>query len=370
MKKILIDARMSGKKHAGIGRYVQELIANLAKSKPEYDFHLIYSHQNQLSGFPKKFKKTLLPTRHYTLREQLLVPRLINQINPDLIHFPHFNVPLGVTHPFVVTIHDLLWHQKIGLNATTLPALVYLAKYLGYRLTVKQAIRKSQAIITPTQFVKKTLVSKFPASKPKIFVTHEGVNSTFFKSPDLSKKDLEKLKLSQPFVIYTGSLYPHKNVNTLIDAVKQLPSINLAIISARDAFLEKTQSYVVQNNLQNSVKFLGFIPDNQLIRLYQYALALIQPSVSEGFGLTGLEAMAAGLPVICSPQSAMKEVYGQAALFTNTLDSSMLATSIVKLKNSPRLRRRLVLRGKNQAKKFSWKKMAQETVDIYKRAFI
>ncbi len=365
MYTIGIDARLYGLKHAGIGRYIQNLVNQLAKIDNQNHYILFVSNIQDIDPLPHNFTLVSAPIKHYTFKEQIDFPKLIKSFDLDLVHFPHFNTPFKYNGPYVVTIHDLLWHEKIGFNATTLPAIKYLIKYFGYRLVIKNAIKRSQKVITPTKHVAAQIHQKFSIPKSKIKVTYESASQTYLK-PHSKKPIPAKFNLTPPFVIYTGSLYPHKNVNTLIDSLEFVnQDISLVIVSARNIFLEKTKDYVNSKQLSQRVKFLGFVSDKDLANLYQHALALVQPSQSEGFGLTGLEAMAAGLPVIASKHSVMTEVYSKAAIYTDTSKPSLLADSINKLHNNPTNRPKLVKLGKLQAQKYSWKKMAEETLAIY-----
>src|SRR3989338_11314098 len=166
MKKIVIDARLSGLKHAGIGRYTQMLVEHLKDLRfTIYDLRIISPN-----------------IRHYTLAEQIKMPIILAKEKPDLVHFPHFNVPLLYNGPFVVTIHDLLWHERIGFSATTLPKWMYLIKYLGYRMVLRHAVLKSKAIIVSSKWVKNKIVERFSEVEGKINVIYEGVSDIFKRS--------------------------------------------------------------------------------------------------------------------------------------------------------------------------------------------
>ncbi len=165
------------------------------------------------------------------------------------------------------------------------------------------------------------------------------------------------LPLKKPFVVYTGNLYPHKNVPVLIAAVEKL-KLNLAIVCARSVF---------ENRLPKSqyVHFLGRLSDADLIALYKQASVFVFPSLIEGFGLPGLEAMAAGLPVVAARASCLPEIYGDAAMFFDPHDSEDLAIKITQVLNDKKLARDLKTKGLAQVKKYSWVKMASQTWQIY-----
>jgi len=362
---IAIDSRLYGLKHAGIGRYVQNLVANLALIDHTNHYTLLVTATQDIDPLPHNFTTVTAPIRHYTFAEQTEFLSVLNSFHFDLVHFPHFNVPLMYHRPYVVTIHDLLWHKKIGLSATTLNPTTYFLKYFGYRIVIKNAINRAQVVITPSAVIKKSIIKTFATNPDKIAVSYEAPDPIYSKT--VSTQTLEKYHLTKPFIIYTGSLYPHKNVNTLINSLHQLPNLTLVISSARNIFYTHTKDFVHAQGLDKQVKFLGYVPDSELVSLYHHALALVQPSLSEGFGLTGLEAMSAGLPVICSQHPVLEEIYANAALFVDTNSVSALAASISRLQTDTKLSTKLTKLGKIQAAKYSWAKMAQQTLNVYQQ---
>jgi glycosyltransferase involved in cell wall biosynthesis len=158
-------------------------------------------------------------------------------------------------------------------------------------------------------------------------------------------------------IVYTGNLYPHKNVSILIEAVERL-KINLKIICARSVF---------ENRLPKSkyVQFLGRLSDQEMVEVYKKSQAFVFPSLIEGFGLPGLEAMAAGLPVIAARASCLPEIYGDAALYFDPYDVNDLIEKIKSVISDVNLQKSLIQRGQRQVKKYSWAKMASQTWEIY-----
>ena len=153
--KIGIDARLYGLRHAGIGRYTQNLIGELAKIDRQNHYLLFVTDPKVIDPLPDNFQLVGANIRHYTWAEQTQFLRLLNSYRFDFLHATHFNVPFFYRRPFIVTIHDLLWHHKIGLSVTTLNPAVYLIKYLGYRATVRNAVSRAVNIIThaPTEWL-------------------------------------------------------------------------------------------------------------------------------------------------------------------------------------------------------------------------
>ncbi len=372
--KIVIDARMYGLEHAGIGRYVLNLIKGLEKKdkKNEYYILLRKKYYKRLNFKNKKFNKTLADIPHYSIKEQLLLPGIIKKIKPDLVHFPHFNLPLLYRGKYIVTIHDLIKHQSKGRETTTRRPFLYWPKYLLYRLIVFLAIKRARKIISPSHWWRKELIKQYKLKESKVKVTHEGADEFLKKKPasDSTKVVLKKYGITKPFIIYTGSLYPHKNVLNLVKAVIKYNRENkeklfLVITSSRDAFMERLKKEIETMKGEFQVILAGFVTTEELIALFQEAEAFVTPSLLEGFGLPGLEAMATGTPVISSNASCLPEIYGDAALYFDPLNINQMTKKIEEVITSKKTQEELRKKGLKQVKKYSWEKMAKETLRVY-----
>ena len=186
------------------------------------------------------------------------------------------------------------------------------------------------------------------------------------------EKILEKYSIKKPFVVYTGSLYPHKNVESLVQAVKCFNDLNhdnkkltLVIVCARNIFYDRFLEKVKKLKAQDLVNLVGFVPDEEIGSLYSQAEAFVFPSFWEGFGLPGLEAMGLGLPVLAARASCLPEVYGEAALYFDPHQTTDLVKKIKKIKEDKKLREELIKKGLAQVKKYSWGKTAKETLKVY-----
>jgi len=371
--RIVIDARMYGLEHAGIGRYVLNLVKELEKQDKKNDYYLLLrkNYYQSLNFKNKKFKKILADIPHYSLKEQFFLPGIIRKIKPDLVHFPHFNVPLFYRGKYIVTIHDLIKHQSKGRETTTRLPFLYWPKYVLYRLIIFLAIKRAKRIVTPSQYWQKELSRRYSVKPEKITVTYEGADE-FLKQK--TKKDsqavLKEYNITKPFVIYTGNLYPHKNVLRLVKAIAQINQKNkkplsLVIACSRDIFLERFEKEIEKVKGDIQVTLAGFVPTEELMVLYQEAETFVTPSFLEGFGLPGLEAMASGTPVISSNASCLPEIYGDAALYFDPLKTEAMVKRIEEVVCHPRKRQQLIKKGKEQVKKYSWEKMAEETLKVY-----
>lgn len=368
--KIVIDARMYGLEHAGIGRYIMNLINQIEKKDKENDYFILLREKyfRDLKFKNPRFKKILAEYSHYSFREQFLLPLQLIKLKPDLVHFPHFNVPLLWWGRQVITIHDLIKHESRGSETTTRWQPFYWFKYLVYKFIVWVAVKRAVKIIVPSKWWRDELARRYRLGPNKIAVTYEAVDEKFLepRSPELEAgKILAKYKIKKPFAIYTGSLYPHKNVERLVKAVKKI-NLRLVIVCARSIFLGKFRKRIKDLKAENLVTLAGFVPDEELVSLYQEAEAFVFPSLLEGFGLPGLEAMAVGLPVIASNASCLPEIYGDAALYFDPENINDMAEKIKKVVDNQELRERLKKLGFEQVRKYSWQRMAKETLEIYK----
>lgn len=372
--RIGIDARLYGLEHAGLGRYITRLVQELLKKNTQDHFVLFLkkAHVHEFKDYPNvTVREVNIPI--YGLLEQVILPWIFLREGLDLLHVPHFNAPLLYPGKLIITIHDLIKHYSKGKETTTRHPFLYTFKRLGYLFLVSSVVRKAKRILVPSQYVKDDLVRNFHLPEEKIIVTYEAVDSHITKTKlDAAQKKqvLATYGLTQPFLVYTGSVYPHKNVDLLIDAVIEHNRVKevdlmLAIICARNVFYERMSKKISDKGAGSFIKMLGFLPDEEVSKLYGLALSLVHPSKMEGFGLTGLEAMKAGLPVISSNASCLPEVYGNAALFFDPDSVTDLVSKIEMMIKDRELREELIDKGIDRAKKYSWSKMAKETNNIY-----
>jgi len=369
MKNIVIDARLYGSKHTGIGRYTKNLLESLIQQPGFSKFKFILIIYKDLKTEIKKdlgdnFNYVTTNIRHYSIGEQIFLPFIIYHLKPDLVHFTHFNKPLLYFPKSVVTIHDLIKHFFKGRLNTTKSASVYWIKHFFY-MVLTNIVIKTNYIIVPSNFWRDYLINNFHIDPKNITTTHEAVDPNFLNKLS-SSENLPKYQSKDPYILYTGNLYPHKNVGIIIEALKKLPYLKLKIICARNYFTDKLDHLVQKNNLKKRVEFLGYIPDEEFKKIYSQSLALVHPSLMEGFSLTGLEAMALNCPVISSNSSCLPEIYQDSVLYFDPNNSQDLVNQINNLYQSPNLREKLIKLGHQQIKKYSWDKTAQKTFAVYK----
>jgi glycosyltransferase involved in cell wall biosynthesis len=365
--RIVFDGRWIGR--TGIGRYSYELLRELQEvdAHNEYIVLLLPETFAKWEATNPNFSKMLVHEEVYTFAEQLTLPWKIRALKPDVVHFPHFAYPILYPGKFVVTVHDMtLVHFKNTQNAL-LKKVLYEIKYWAMRLTLWSAVWRAKEIITPTEYVKAELVRRYLLKKPKVTVTLEGV------SEDVAKADGEASSgIDGPFIMYVGNYYPYKNVERMIRAYAKSETrargVKFVIVGKEDYFRRQLEGVVDSLGLNQLVIFAGRVSDEELAGLYQHAELYVFPSLSEGFGIPGLEAMSHGTPVLSSNASCLPEVYGEAAEYFDPMDvSDMTAKLDGVLGNRQRLAE-LSKAGFAQVSHFSWAGMARLTLAVYKEA--
>ncbi|MDD5726559.1 MAG: glycosyltransferase family 1 protein [Patescibacteria group bacterium] len=389
--RIGIEARMMGPENTrGVGRYIQELVTAMIEVAPENDYVLVTrTSDHALSG---RVETVVADLPLYSWKEQMQMGQILKDLKADIIHIPHWNVPLGYSGPLVTTIHDLLLrHQPDSAKTSTRSWPIRLAKRLGFRLVLDHAIKSSRRICVPTEFTKQDLLNFYPAANGKVVVTGEGITSLNRSSKLVSRDSRFEIPDSR-FVLYVGSAYPHKRLDLLIEAWKeasrQWPDMELVIAGELDVFMRKLQletrkvtcdtRHVKQSNEsqvtchKSRVKFLGKVSDSQLSELYQGALALVFPSSFEGFGLTPLEALAYGCPVVSSDSTCLPEVLGKKGViyFKSGSKDGMLGAIKTVVDNQKEFQKQTLEAGVELAARHSWKQAAAKTLQAYQSAVL
>jgi len=380
-----IDARFYGPLGKGLGRYTQEIVDNViainAKEPVDYVVFLSPENIDEFICPNSHVSKELIKARWYTLAEQFEVPYKWWKAKIDLMHFPHFNVPLIKAGAYVVTIHDLILTKFPTPRASTLHPFIYWLKDKAYRLIISLAVKQAKKIITVSNFTKTDLIEQFNADKNKIEVTYEGIanlakgNDSLFVAKLDNKRTLALYDIHGPFLLYVGNAYPHKNLEGLITAFAKLHNkrsdLRLVLVGKEDYFYNRVKEMAKSNNLwqkenhNSPIVFTGYVPDVSLEALFQEATVYVFPSLYEGFGLPPLEAMAHGCPVASSNRASMPEILATAAIYFDPENKEEMISVIEDVLDNPDKRQRLIARGYEQVKKYSWWECARITSKIY-----
>lgn len=376
--KICIDGRLINE--SGIGRYIRNLLKNLELIDKENEYFILLKKIDlNKYDWGNNFKKVEADFGWYSAAEQIRLPGILKKLNPDIVHFPHFNVPLFFKGKFVVTIHDLI-HQHFAMKrATTLDPITYRIKQFGYHKVFTHAVKKSHKIIVPSNFVKSQLSNEWSVEPSKISVTHEGVDDRIMDIKNKQKKSLqmkilEKIGVKKPYIFYIGNAHPHKNIEGLIKAFRILKktmnderirkNLSLVLAGGDHYFWKKIKNEYTDPD----IVYPGYVTDDSLVALFSNAEAFVMPSFEEGFGIPVLESYATNCPVICSDVGALTEVGGNGSKYFNPKNPEDIAQKILEVITNDSLEKKMIASGSERLKQFSWKKLAEETLDIYKRA--
>ena len=345
--RIGIDCRKIG--DFGIGTYIRGLITGLLEIEPSLN----------LVAFVHPSREHLLPLQHaleirhetspkYSLREIWQVGRNVDAARLDLFHAPHYVIPLTRT-PLVVTIHDL-----IHLHPSTRHANPLAGPYA--RWMIGRAVRKSAAILTVSESVSLDILRRFPQTAPRLHVTLNGIDRRFRDSI----RERSALAGPRPYFLFVGNDKPHKNLDRLLEAFIQVrsaaPGVDLVLVGVNPE----------ARRFGDGVHALGWVPDAELPALYQHALALVAPSLQEGFGLPVAEAMASGVAVIAADIPALREVAPHAALIADPHSPASIAEVMIEVMDNDEQRKRMIEAGLERSKQFDWARSARKTLEIYR----
>ena len=363
--RVAIDVR---KLHDfGIGTYVRNLVSELARQDDDAEYVLLCTpaDRDPLSSLGPRFRTQVVHAGNYSLSEQLVMPWAVAKAGVDLYHAPHYVVPPLTPCRFVVTIHDCI-HLRFPQYLPN-PGAFYYA-----RAMMSMAARRSRRVLTVSEASKDDILFYFgiPESKIEVIYNALDVRLAGEPTPEEVVHVRDRFQLNHPFVLYTGNIKPHKNVDRLIDAFailrQKVPDdVKLLIIGDEASKYPNLRRLVHRHQLHQHVRFLGFVPDATLAVLYRLASVFVFPSLYEGFGLPPLEAMAAGAPVVTSNISSLPEVVGDAALLIDPMDPAEIAHAMARILTEPQLRAELVRRGRERVKAFSWERSVARIRQVY-----
>lgn len=375
--RIGIDARFYGPLGKGLGRYTQKLIENLEKEDNQNEYFIFLRRENFGEYMPanKNFRKILADCRWYSFAEQIRMPFLLLKHRLDLAHFPHFNVPVFYPKKFIITIHDLILIHHPTIRGTTLHPFFYKIKFLAYRLVINLAIRRARKVIAVSEFTRKDILKNYPVNSEKVEMIYEACDDFYLASPRSPVEILKKYDLAdsygiiKPYIVYVGNVYPHKNPENLalgyaLAKKGKFPGLQLVFIGGEDFFYRRLKNFIREKGIENVI-FIGRISDRELGAVLQSAAMYGRPSFYEGFELPPLEAMACGVPVICSNHECALEILEDSACYFDPRDPRSVAETIEKVLTDKNFRDSLIQKGFVQSKKYSWKRMAENTLAIY-----
>jgi len=361
MKHIVIDARDSG---SSTGRYVDKLIEYLNKLSPKYKVTVL-TRKKRVDYFEKvapKFKVVTSRVKFFSFAEQTTLLKQIKRLNPDLVFFPAAQQPIFLRGKIVTNINDL---TAVRFSNPSKNRYIFWVKQRIYSWGNKIVGRKSTLLTTISEFVKDDFARFAKINSRKITVTHLAADKITDKA-----EPIEELQDKQ-FIMYVGRPFPHKNLDRLIDAFEKLrqthPHLRLVLAGKKDTLYKQHEKTVQTRGIKNVI-FTGFVSEGQLRWLYENTAAYVFPSLSEGFGLPGLEAMIQGAPVVSSNATCLPEVYQDAALYFDPLDVDDMAEKIEQMITNKKLQQKYIAKGTQVVKQYSWERTARQTLDVFNQA--
>lgn len=371
--RIGIDARLYGQ-GLGLGRYVSKLIEHLERQTDTHTYIIFLRRENYDLYTPRnpRFRKVCADVPWYSLKEQWLLPWIFFKERCDLLHVPHFNVPILYPGRIIITIHDviLLKHRLSATSAaTTRSPLIHWLKYLGFRFVVRIAIARARRIIVVSQSVARDLFAFFPSCQPRVRVIYEASDIISHSEPLIDPW----LNSAKPFFLYAGNAYPHKNIATLLRAVERAhshnPEIQLILCGQEDYFQKRLKSEIEERGFGSLAHHVGCVSDAVLRWLYEHAVAIVLPSLEEGFGLQIVEAFVHSCPVIASRIPPYEEIGGDAAVFVDANNAADIVSAMQDLMRDKDKRCGMIQRGIDRARMFSWDASARATASLYKEIY-
>ena len=341
---IVVDVRMA--EDSGVGTYIRNTVPRLAALEPDWRFTLMGDRARLAdSGWARIPGASVVHCAAgvYSVREQFEIPARVPS-GADLFWSPHYNVPAMLRVPLVVTVHDLA-HLRLPEHTSSPIRQAYARLLFG----VVQS--KARAVMCDSQFT----LNEYRAlvGEPKsVTVVHCGVDASWFELPETAPP------MATPYFLFVGNLKPHKNARLALEAMV----INAGKVNASLVLIGRTEGMRTRDeslgplvqSLTDRVTMLGEVDEGVLRRYVQHAVAVVQPSLYEGFGLPPLEAMAAGTPAIVSTAGSLPEICGDGALYFDPRDAHALASAMARVASDTEPRDALRVRGKARARRFDW----------------
>jgi glycosyltransferase involved in cell wall biosynthesis len=360
-----MDARLD---EAGVGRYTKSLVAALASLDPTVEYVLLLRKAS--------FEAFMAPAANvsavcadfpwYSVREQIRLPAVLRGQDPDVVHYTHFNVPLATPHPYVVTIHDLTHMNHSFARAGVGGQLAFHAKRLPYRRIIKKAASRAAHVITVSEHSKAAIIGHLRVDPARVTVTYEAAGR-------LSAVEARPRHRTgtHPYFLYVGNAFPYKNIRRTIEAFGRFAQDaddehQFLLAGNHGDFADGLLETARRAGVAERVRLVGRVTDAELDRLYRGATALVFASLSEGFGLPGLEAMRRGTPVIAARATALPEIYGNAAMYVDPCSVVDIASAMSRVACDPGLAAELAARGRERERSYSWERTARQTLDVYR----
>ncbi len=361
--RIAVDARPLAAPKTGIPRYLAELLPRMLQHSPHQWF--LYGPQPARETSSRDIEPTVRAARGNVivrtpdalgeLHAQVLFPRWAALDRADVFWSPRHRVPMRLTTPAVVTIHDMVWKHA--------PATMRPLGCLVERATMPSSIRRARRLIAVSQATKRSIERYFPEAANKTTVVYPASFAAASAIP--------VSRAPRPFGLFVGTVEPRKNLERLLEAfarIKDDVEHDLHLVGGKGWRMPKPSALIRSNGLESRVRQFGRLEDEDLLRQYACCDFVAMPSLYEGIGLPIIEAMAFGKPVLTGNTSAMPEVAGDAGLFVDPTSTEDIARGLKRMMTDTALRSRLGDAARRRARDFSWDSAAAETIRVIESA--
>ena len=371
MPRVLVDATAVPADRGGVGRYVDNLLAALARAGADLAVTCQRSDAERYSRLPGQVEVVPGPPAigHRPARlawEQTGLPLVAQQVGADVVHSPYYTMPLRAGRPVVVTLHDVTWFTDPEVHSAV--------RATFFRSATRTAVRRARRCIVPSAATRDALVGALSATSGAVDVVPHGVDPAVFHVPDDGEKARVQSRLGldgQPWIAFLGLLEPRRNVPALVRAWVQAcadrPDAPALVLAGGVGWDDEVDVAVSAVPSHLRVLRPGFLRVTDLPGFLGGAVLVAYPSLGEGFGLPVLEAMACGAAVLTTPRTALPEVGGDAVAYAEP-DVDSLAAALSELLDHPDRRAALGAAASARAAGFTWEATAAAHLEVYERA--
>jgi glycosyltransferase involved in cell wall biosynthesis len=352
----------------GVRVYTHQILRAMLDLQSPHEFVFLYKNAALIGTYrgDPQVAEVVLPGKSILRWDQVEVPTAVRKHRIDVLYNPKYSIPLLADCATVWVCHGLDWY--------VMPWASRRIDRLSHKFLVPRYARKADAIIAVSEITREHVIQYLPIAAERVVTVYSGVDDSFRHAADADSREGLQRRYDLParFFLYSGAIYPPKNFTRLVQAYAKVgpaAGVSLVIAGGENRFLSAHELKVPDAlGLTPWVKWLGWVEPKLLPALYQMAEVLLLPSLFESYGLPIAEAMAAGCPVLTADRYGTKEIAGDAALLVDPESVDEIAKGMHRLVTEPDLRRRLILAGKERVRPLTWRRCAQETLQVLENA--